>query len=251
VSDLFPINKINQPGQPLTMSSIEIARHAEKRHDNVMADIRKLLVELYGEGGVLKFQDTYVNEQNGQTYPCYKLPRRESDLLAMGYSVEIRARVYDRWQELEAKAANPYADLLPKNYLEALKQLTCTLEENEALKIAKDEIEKDLKIAAPKAEALDRIACTDGTFNLTNAAKDLGLGPQKLIEWLATNQWIYKRPGTKNWVAYQEKITRGLLVHKTATGTRPDGTEWISDQVRVTGKGLAKLALEMSSKTKQ
>lgn len=38
----------------------------ELRHDNFMAKVPKVL----GEGGVLKFQDTYINPQNGQRYPC-------------------------------------------------------------------------------------------------------------------------------------------------------------------------------------
>ena len=52
-----------------TMSSLEIAELTGKRHDNVMRDIRSMLAELHGEGGVLSFQDTHTNHQNGQTYP--------------------------------------------------------------------------------------------------------------------------------------------------------------------------------------
>lgn len=63
---------------PLKMSSREIAELTGKRHDNVMADIRKMLIELYGEGGLLSFQDTYANEQNGQSYPIFQLPKREA-----------------------------------------------------------------------------------------------------------------------------------------------------------------------------
>ena len=34
----------------LTMTSLEIAELTGKRHDNVMRDIRSMLVELHGEG---------------------------------------------------------------------------------------------------------------------------------------------------------------------------------------------------------
>ncbi len=61
------------------MTSREIAELTDNRHDNVMADIRKMLVELYGEGGVLTFQDTHVNTQNSQTYPIFKLDELKKD----------------------------------------------------------------------------------------------------------------------------------------------------------------------------
>lgn len=87
--------------QQLTMSSLEIAELTGKRHDNVMRDIQGMLVEL---GGVLSFEDTYTNPQNGQKYPCFKLPKRESLILVSGYSVVLRSKIIDRWQELEQKA---------------------------------------------------------------------------------------------------------------------------------------------------
>lgn len=86
-----------------TMDSREIAELTGKRHDNVLKDIREQLGQL--EGGVLRFEDTYRNEQNGQEYRCYKLPYRETMILVSGYSVELRARVIDRWLSLERKEA--------------------------------------------------------------------------------------------------------------------------------------------------
>lgn len=238
-----------KPGEPLTMSSRDIADMCEKDHKNVLADIRNMLAQL-GKATAEFSATALVDGPNGskREIEVYHLPKRESIILVSGYRIDLRAKIVDRWQELEAKAANPYADLLPKNYLEALKQLTCTLEENQALTEKTKEMEKDLKIFEPKAQALDRIASTDGTFNMTNAAKDLNLNPGKLIEWLSQNGWIYKRPCTSNWVAYQDKITRGFLVHKTYIATKADGTEKICDQVRVTGKGIANLSLLLNQK---
>jgi hypothetical protein len=60
---------IDSGNAPLTMTSREIAELTGKRHDNVMADIRKMLLELHGEGGILEFQDT-----TGRTLPCFNLP---------------------------------------------------------------------------------------------------------------------------------------------------------------------------------
>ena len=99
-------NIISSNSGSLTMSSREIAELTGKEHRNVMADIRKMLTELHGENGVLNFQQSYINGQNKEQ-PCFNLPKRESLILVSGYSVQMRATIIDRWQELEAMAAKP------------------------------------------------------------------------------------------------------------------------------------------------
>jgi hypothetical protein len=89
------------------MSSLEIAELTGKQHGHVMRDIRAMLVDLHGEGGVSKFGDTRQNPQNGQSYAVFLLPKRETLVLVSGYSVELRARIVDRWQALEAAVAAP------------------------------------------------------------------------------------------------------------------------------------------------
>lgn len=94
----------------------------------------------------------------------------------------------------------------------------------------------------PAVEALDQIAEAHGSFTRTEAAKHLGIAPHMLCKWMSTNGWTYRRAGSKDDIAYQSKITAGYLEHKVTTGFRPDDTEWISTQVRVTPKGLTVLA---------
>lgn len=82
----------------LTMSSREIAKLCEKRHDHVMRDIGNMLSELNIDAP--QFRGTYKTSQ-GNEYECFNLPKRETLILVSGYRLELRAKIIDRWQELE------------------------------------------------------------------------------------------------------------------------------------------------------
>lgn len=95
---------------------------------------------------------------------------------------------------------------------------------------------------AEKEEALDRISTADGSMCVTDAAKALQMRPKDLFAWLSQNGWIYKRTGAAHYLGYQSKTTAGLLEHKVTTVLRADGSEKVTEQVRVTAKGLTALA---------
>lgn len=97
----------------------------------------------------------------------------------------------------------------------------------------------------PKALAHDRIADADGTLCITDAAKTLQVGQKVLFSYMRGHRWIYSRPGTSD-IAHQDKINSGLLAHKVTAVQRPDGTEKIATQVRVTPKGLTRLAAALN-----
>ena len=94
----------------------------------------------------------------------------------------------------------------------------------------------------PKLEAFERITASDDTICITDAAKILDMRPRDLFDFLSYKRWIYKRTGCRHWVAYQEKIQQGLLEHKTTEVTHSDGSPKTAQQVRITQKGLSKLA---------
>ncbi|MCY1357751.1 Phage antirepressor protein KilAC domain protein [compost metagenome] len=146
---------------------------------------------------------------------------------------EFTARLVDRWQELEGLIATP---VIPKTLPEALRLAADLAEQNNQLRVV-------VQAQAPKVEALDRIATARGTLCLTDAAKHLGVPRNKLIEWMRANRWIYRREGSAHWLAYQPRMASGLLEHKvTVIGTDEIGDQRLASQVRVTPKGLAKLA---------
>ena len=219
----------------LTMTSREIAELCEKRHDNVMADCRKL-ADFYAQtyspekSGEFVKSATYT-DSTGRGLPCFELNKQACLDLVTGYSLPHRHAVNRRWQELEAEKAQP-------KELSRLEILKLAMESEQA----RIEAEKMLALAAPKAEALDRIAQADGDMCITLAAKHIGMPPRKLMAWLEQNRWVYRRAGVGKPAAYQDRIQSGHLTHKVTTLPRDDGSEKVVAQVIVTAKGLAKLA---------
>lgn len=84
-----------------TMSSREIAELVGTTHDSVLKTVRALVSR-----GVVSGNETpYTHPQNGQQYPEFLLDYRNTMVVASGYSPEMRARIIDRWIELEQAAA--------------------------------------------------------------------------------------------------------------------------------------------------
>lgn len=118
----------------------------------------------------------------------------------------------------------------------------------EALRLAADLADRNAALTAvvaeqaPKVEALDRISTADGSLCIRDTAKALQVRPIDLTRWLQGHGWIYRRAGNGSWLGYQDKVQIGYLEHKVTTVSRSDGSDKVVEQVRVTPKGLTKLA---------
>jgi phage antirepressor YoqD-like protein len=231
------MNEIMKSGGPsTTMTSREMADLTEKRHDNVKRTIDTLV-----EKGVISQPQIEDGEKssNGTVEKLYKIGKRDSYIIVAQLSPEFTARLVDRWQELEAKPTLSPANLSRMQLIELAMQAEQERLESEQKCLA---LECVVATQAPKVEALDRIATSDGSMCITDSAKTLQVQPRKLTQLLQENGWVYRRPMGSGWLAYQDKIQQGLMEHKVTTGEKGDGTEWTSTQPRITSKGLTKLA---------
>lgn len=175
----------------------------------------------------------------GRPQPAYIFPKREACLMAMSYSYDLQAKVFDRMTALEAKAAAPaMAASKAASKLAASKLAT-------AKTIESAQQQAKLSIAEPKADALDRIpTASEGSMGITNAAKSLQMQPNRLFAWLRANKWIYNRSsGSADWVGYQGRIRAGLVEHKVTPVYGATGDACYL-HVLITAKGLAKLAVD-------
>ena len=113
------------------------------------------------------------------------------------------------------------------------------------------ELEHKVEEMAQDVNAYERIAKADGSLCLTDAAKALQVRPKDFISHLSSEKmkWIYKRAGNSHWLGYSDKVQAGYLEHKVTEVTRGDGTTKITEQVRITPKGLAKLAKDQGGQS--
>ncbi|WP_371346093.1 phage antirepressor KilAC domain-containing protein [Ancylobacter sp. IITR112] len=221
------------------MSTLEIADLLDKRHDHVMRDARKMLAELHGGDRLPNFGGVVErpNPSGGAPIksPVLRLPKRETLILVSGYRLDLRARIIDRWLELEAAAAPPSAAFDPSDPLVVLAVVD---------HMRRQVTERDAIIAgqAEKVRHLARLEGAEGSMCLRDAAKTLNVRPTELISFLSMRRWIYKRPGNASWIGYQDKIQSGFLDHIDFLYRDDDGRDRVASRVHVTAKGLARIA---------
>ena len=120
------------------MTSREIAELMEKRHDHVMRDIKKLIVE--DIIGLPRFGETSYFDEWNRKQPMYELDFHATMVLITGYDAKRRAMVIDRWIKLETGQATPAMDamdistaIMADNYEFTRKQLREARSENKLL----------------------------------------------------------------------------------------------------------------------
>lgn len=234
--------------------SRDVAAFFKKAHGDVLRAI-DVIVGTRPDLGERDFAlSSYTSDlaEAGRSYRCFTMNFFAFNVLVMGFTgsdaldYKIRyAREFESMQaELQRRATVP---ALPQSFAEALRLAADKAEENERLTGQVRQQAEQIAAHAPKLQALARIAEADGSLCIRDAAKSLQIRPIDLKNYLVANGWIYKRPGTKEWSAYQPKLGSLLLRHKTATILHEDGHDRIRTQVRVTPKGLARLAEEMAA----
>lgn len=223
---------------PATMSSREIAELTGKQHSHICRDIRAMLDQIHGkkDDPDLDHQEIQgvIEERNERGYVgLYHLDRNHTLTLIAGYRADLRFKIIQRWQELEAQPSGSF-DLAVMTSA-ALRELAAKVEEVATLKAA-------IITMQPKADFYDHVAGSEALFDRADAAKMLRTGPKRL--WASLRDWkIVQASGTP----YQKYYDLGffrlvpVLVHK--------GEYSIPyQQTMVTGKGLVWLKSLMDSK---
>jgi phage antirepressor YoqD-like protein len=214
------------------MSSREIASLTSKEHKNVLRVIRDLISDQILDAQIEPLKFKY----RGQQFDYYELNKRDSLVVVARLSPEFTAKVVDRWQELEERLVKPVDPMVALNDPATMRGLLLNYSEKVI------NLESQVEEMKPAVEAFERIAAADGSLCLRDAAKTLQIRPIDLTNYLHSNGYIYRRAGNKNWIAYEESIKNGFLIHKFHVIQKEGGEEMISTQVRLTPKGINQLA---------
>ncbi len=76
---------LSEFGMPVT-STLEVARYFNKRHDNVLRDIEKIISEISEDFTALNFGVSSYTDNTGKTNKLYNLTKDGFTLLAMGFT---------------------------------------------------------------------------------------------------------------------------------------------------------------------
>lgn len=220
-------------------NSRDVAACFEKRHADVLRALESLGCS--AEFTERNFAFSTYTDGTGRSLPCCDMTKDGFAFLVMGFTggkaAAFKERYIDRFNAMESALKNRASGFaIPQTLPEALRLAADQADTIEQQKVL-------IEAAKPVVDAFDRIANADGSLCITDAAKALQVRPKDLFAFLRQREWVYSRPGKAGDIAYQDKLKAGYLDHKVTVVTRLDGTEKTTEQVRVTSKGLAKLAL--------
>lgn len=216
---------VQQGSAQVTMTSREIADLTGKQHKDVLFDIRGLLDSL----GLTSAEfSADLPDAYGRLQPAFLLPKRETLILVSGYSVTMRAKIIDRWQELEA-------GLVPQVPQTMAQALRLAAEQAERLEAAQQQI----AAAAPKVDFHDRYAASTGNKGFREVCKLLNANEREFREFLIDARIMYRLAGELTPMAAH--IDAGRFVVKAGTSL---GTGHAFNQPKFTPKGVTWIAGE-------
>lgn len=208
-------------------SSNRVADVFGKEHRNVLATIGGLLKNQQTQHMFMK--STYVNEQNGQSYPMYYMNRDGFTLLAMGFTgkkaLQFKISYINAFNSMETQIKTGY--VIPGSYAEALKLAASQAEQIEDMK--------------PKALFADAVATSHTSILIGDLAKlirqnGVDIGQNRLFAWMREHGYLIGSGDRRN-MPTQRAMDLELFDIKERTFQNPDGSVRITKTTKVTGKG--------------
>ena len=175
-----------------TMSSREIAGLVESRHDNVKTTIERLAAR-----GAIASPAMQEKATAGRPVVEYLVGKRDSYVIVAQLSPEFTARLVDRWQELEVRAAQPAVNLADPAFLR-----TALLQYTERV----IQLEQTVAEQAPAVEFARAVRNTADSISIGDMARVLGIGQNRMFRQLRADHILMadNRP-------YQHYLDRGYF----------------------------------------
>ncbi|MGV5490255.1 Rha family transcriptional regulator [Pseudomonas sp. XP2] len=174
------------------MSSREIAELVEARHNDVVATIERL----FAKNLLRSSRKSRREATGGRPVDVYDLIERDTHLVVAGYSDEHRAKVIDRWQELEGQVAVALPDFT--NPAAAARAWADQVEQKEAAEQARVLLTVEVQAQATKIEHLENLFKEGMTA--TQFCKGLnGVNVMQIGHYLEGRSWLFNesKSGTR------------------------------------------------------
>ncbi len=216
-----------------SMTSLEIAELVKTEHRNVKLSIERLM-----EKGVIRHSPmTNIEKINNLGFSIQvgiyvfegEQGKLDSITVVAQLCPEFTAALVKRWYELENQKPKELSRL------EILQMALQAEEEKQALQIEVAELK-------PKAQALETIANTEGTYNIRECAKTIGIGERKLVSLLIDKKWVYREESGRL-QPYSTKREAGIFINRPSPviTNKNTGEEKVHLHMRITAFGLTKI----------
>lgn len=235
---------------PIT-DSLKVAEVTDKRHADVMKDIRELINKLMSNHETREIaqrnfaQCSYINSNNREM-PKYLMTKEGFENLMFTYNgtkmVIAKAKFIRKFHEMEEELKNNQQFKLPKTYKEALERLVEQEEEKEKLQLENKQKDEVIKQQTPKVLFADAVSASHTSILVGELAKILkqngvDIGQNRFFEWLRENEYLIKRKGSDYNMPTQKSMKLELMEIKETSITHADGHISISKTPKITGKG--------------
>ena len=214
---------------PNRMSSREVAELTGKNHADVMRDIRTMEASLMKAELLSCVESAFYTGGDGRQYPMYNMDKETTVCLLTGYDAVARMKVIKRWQALENQAP---ALVVPQTLSQALLLAAQQAEQVEQLQL-------QVAQQQPAVDFYEQVAESKDAIPVGEAAKLLGVGPQKLFVFLRDNKIFMNGTGGQHRnMPYQQHLDAGHFAVIERPFQTPDGKTHINVKPVVTQKGL-------------
>lgn len=230
-----------QVKETLTLDSREVANMVEKKHKNLLADIRTYIQYLEGSkisSQVFFIPGTYISSQNKEL-PNYQITRKGCEFIANKLTGKkgtiFTARYINKFHDMENALQQPRDSYMIEDPVERAKAWIKEQEEKQKLALTNQRQQQIIGELQPKADYVDRILKNKGLVTITQIAKDYGMSGQAMNNLLHDLKVQYKQSG--QWLLYRDHQGKGYTHSQTIDIVRKDGTPDVKMNTKWTQKG--------------
>lgn len=211
--------------------SLTVAETFNKRHDNVMKDIRE--IGCSKEFNLLNFEEVEYQDSKNRTYTKYLITQDGFTLLAMGYTGQKAMEFKEKYIKEFRRMQQQLNQLTAPSYAieDPIERAKKWIEEQQKVQM----LEQRVNEYEPKITYLDQILKSKNTVTITQIAKDYGLSGQELNKILNEEKIQYKL--NSQWLLYVKYQDKGYTKSQTIDVIHSDGSQTVKMNTRWTQKG--------------